>query len=376
MGGKGSWKITDYDRLLIIYTIFLVVALLYPFRFQCPTRSEANHAEWLSEENGVEFALVSEIRSKVPNDKFNNELISGDGLSIEVWASTGDYQQKGPARIVSYSFDPYFRNFTLGQEGSDLIFRLRTEETDLNGFPETTLKNVFLSPAPYHIVVTYDFHIERIYVNGRKRAEETLIRGRLSNWDSSYPLVFGNENTGNRPWHGSLFVVAIYKRPLSPLEVLKNYKAGRFYRPVEDDVRQVKDRPIALYLFNESGGSVIHDMSGYGLDIDLFIPEKVMIDEQKHVLEVYAPHPYDILDILENCLGFAIFGFLLTGYFRRKYHGLLMTIFLGLAIGVIFSFGSESIDYFLDTRTSSLLDALSRVSGIAFGISINIYTKD
>ena len=367
MGGKESREITDYDRLFIIYTLLLVGLLLYPFRFQNPIRSEANHAKLFSEENGVEFTPVSEIRSKTPNDNFNSELISGDGLAIEVWVATDDYQQKGQTRIVSYSFDPYFRNFTLGQKGSDLVVRLRTEETSLNGFPETTLKNVFLSTDPYHIVVTYDYQMERIYVNGRL-TEETSIRGRFLNWDPSYPLVFGNENTGNRPWRGSLFVVA------EP-EVLKNHKAGRFYRQGDDDVRQIKDGLIALYLFNENGGSVIHDKSGYGLDIDLIIPEKVRIDEQKHVLEVYAPDPQDIFDIMENCLGFAIFGFLLSGFLRTRCHGLTITVFLGFVIGVIFSFGSESIDYFLDAKTSSLLDALSRVSGIVFGMSIDIFTK-
>jgi hypothetical protein len=177
MGGKESWKIIDYDRLSIRYALLLVVILPYPFRFQLPIRSEANHAVWLSEENGVEFTPVSEIRSETPNDNLNNELISGDGFAIEVWMATDDYQRKGPARIVSYSFDLFLRNFTLGQEGNDLIVRLRTEETDLNGFPETTFKNVFLSDDPYHIVVTYDYHMERIYVNGRKLAEETLISG-------------------------------------------------------------------------------------------------------------------------------------------------------------------------------------------------------
>lgn len=80
--------------------------------------------------------------------------------------------------------------------------------------------------------------------------------------------------------------MAIYKRPLSPSEVLKNYKAGRFYRQGEDDLRLVENGLIALYLFNEYGGSVIHDKSGYGLDMDLFIPDNVIIDEQKHQMHI------------------------------------------------------------------------------------------
>jgi glycopeptide antibiotics resistance protein len=253
---------------------------------------------------------------------------------------------------------------------------LRTEETDLDGFPETTVKNIFRSSDPYHIVVTYDYKRERIYVNGRKLLEEPSIRGRFSNWNPSYPLLFGNENTGNRPWQGSLFLVAVYKRGLSAAEILRNYKAGRFYRPDEaDDDNHLKDGRIALYLFNENGGSVIHDKSGYGLDIDLLIPEKVIIDVQKHFLEVYTPGPQNILDIMQNVFAFTIFGFLLNSFLSTRCNSSTKKVLFGVIIGATFSVGSESIAYFLDTRTSSLLDSLSRFSGVAFGMSIGIYTK-
>lgn len=375
-GGDATIGSNNFDKYFITYTLLLVGILLYPYRFQYPIHTKENHAEWLSAENGIKFSTASEIRSKTRNDVFNSTLISGDGLSIEVWMATDDYQQKGPARIISYSFDPFFRNFTLEQEGRDLIFRLRTEETNLDGFPGTKLKNIFRSSDPYHVVVTYDYQRERIYINGRKLLEEPSIRGRFSNWDPSYPLLFGNENTGNRPWQGSIFLVAVYKQGLSAAEILRNYEAGRFYRPDEDDDnKHLKNGLIALYLFNEKGGSVIHDKSGYGLDIDLLIPDKVIVDDQKHFLEVYTPGPQNILDIMQNFIAFAIFGFLLNGFLRPRCHSVMRTFLFGIIIGAIFSFGSEAIEYYLDTRTSSLLDSLSRVSGVVFGMSIGIYTK-
>jgi VanZ family protein len=351
--------------------------LLYPYRFQYPIRTEANQAKLLPEANGIEFTGPSEIRSKSTNDGFNSTLISGDGLTIEVWMATDDYQQKGPARILSDSFDPYHRNFTLGQERRNLIVRLRTESSDQNGFPETTLANIFLSANPYHIVVTYDYQKMRIYINSREISQTSSYRGKFFNWDSSYPLIFGNENTGgSRPWNGRLFLVAFYKRPLSATEVLQNYRIGRFHRTDgfgED--RRVKDGVIALYSFNEEGGSVIHDNSGYGLDLDLVIPDNILIDDEQQFMKVYAPGPQNIADMLGNIFAFAIFGFLLNRYLRTRGHSSVRTVIWGVTIGVIFSFGSEFIAYFLEARSSSLLDSLSRVSGVALGISIDFYTK-
>jgi glycopeptide antibiotics resistance protein len=159
------------------------------------------------------------------------------------------------------------------------------------------------------------------------------------------------------------------------MEVLQNFERGRVQWFEDDSDRHVNDRPIALYLFKNNGDSIVHDKSGYGLGLDLLIPGKVTIDEQKHVLKIYAPHPGDILDILQNCAAFAIFAFFLNGFLSAKCHDSRMAVFWGVVIGAIFSFGSECIDYFLDTRTSSLSDALSRVLGVVLGISIGLYIK-
>jgi len=81
--------------------------------------------------------------------------------------ATSNTAQGGPARIVSLSADPDRRNFTLGQEGSDLVFRLRTPVTGENGMkPELIAPNVFPDTKPHHIVITYDGSNLVLYVDG------------------------------------------------------------------------------------------------------------------------------------------------------------------------------------------------------------------
>jgi hypothetical protein len=49
------------------------------------------------------------------------------------------------------------RNFTLGQQGSDLVVRLRTPETGVNGYPlEVAVPGVFSDDQPREILVSYD----------------------------------------------------------------------------------------------------------------------------------------------------------------------------------------------------------------------------
>ena len=53
-------------------------------------------------------------------------LVKRSQLTLLVRMQTNNLEQTGPARIVTYSLDPLSRNFTLGQIGNTLTFRLRT----------------------------------------------------------------------------------------------------------------------------------------------------------------------------------------------------------------------------------------------------------
>ena len=52
------------------------------------------------------------------------------------------------------------------------------------------------------------------------------IAGDASNWSGQCRLVLGNEVTGDRPWLGTLFLVAIYDRAIALDEVQRNFQAG------------------------------------------------------------------------------------------------------------------------------------------------------
>ena len=54
----------------------------------------------------------------------------------------------------------------------------------------------------------------------------TLQAGtRLSNWDSAYPLLIGNEQTGDRPWRGRVFALEITDAA-TPAASVRRFSAG------------------------------------------------------------------------------------------------------------------------------------------------------
>src|SRR6185436_7800262 len=75
--------------------------------------------------------------------------------------------QKGPARIVSFSIDPYHRNVDLGQEAEALTFRVRTPVTGLNGEDGYVESSRSLrAGAEMTVAGTYDGTVERLWVDG------------------------------------------------------------------------------------------------------------------------------------------------------------------------------------------------------------------
>ncbi|MBN2306142.1 MAG: hypothetical protein JXQ72_16785 [Anaerolineae bacterium] len=172
------------------------------------------------------------ITSVVPATKIVNSARNTNALTIEAWIAPASMSQTGPARIVTLSRDPYWRDFTLGQElfGTQSVsffeVRLRTTTRTQNGKPALVALQGALEPRLVHVVYTRDAAGTAIlYVDG---VENTvgIVDGNLSNWDAYYRLALANEMTGDRPWFGDYYLVAVYDRALTAAEVNQNLLAG------------------------------------------------------------------------------------------------------------------------------------------------------
>jgi hypothetical protein len=103
------------------------------------------------------------------------ELVSTNQLTLVVRMRTNNLEQNGPARIVTYSLDPVSRNFTLGQIGNTLTFRLRTPSSGLNGSePALYTGPVLTLGRSYLVTAVYDGRVSRLYVDGELMAQADL----------------------------------------------------------------------------------------------------------------------------------------------------------------------------------------------------------
>jgi hypothetical protein len=179
---------------------------------------------------GVQFIAGKAQGSTTASAKLYDLLTSTGEFSVEAWVAPANVTQDGPARIVSYSGGPMTRNFMLGQTLYDYDSLVRSSETDENGEPQlsTPAADEVLQATLQHVVMNYDpINGRQLYVNGELIDSVDAVPGGLLNeWDDTFALAIGSEVDNNNRWAGTIRLLAIHNRILTPEQVVQNFEVG------------------------------------------------------------------------------------------------------------------------------------------------------
>lgn len=188
------------------------IASLKPFDWEIPRRVP-NGAERAPE--GWRFATPGIVIAEPPHD-WLEAASAAETLAVSLTIRAQSTAQSGPARILTISRDAHMRNLMLAQENDDLVLRLRTGHTDLNGLlagePFARLEDV-LGGAGW---LSVDLQIRprelTVVLNGRPALSAALPPAVVRTWHPSFSLALGNEMTCDRPWLGEIRA-AVVKAP-------------------------------------------------------------------------------------------------------------------------------------------------------------------
>ena len=201
---------------LLAWAAFATALALSPYRFEWRCLICHNGAAIEPDRGALVFEAPGMARATVP-PAFVDRLIAAGTMTLEIELATAIPAQSGPARILSYSAGPYSRNVTIGQERDALIVRLRTGRADRNGKAhEIAVPGVFESGAARDIVVRLAGDGTEVIVDGATAIRAPSARADFASWDPGFDLFLGNESTGDRPWLGALYRVAMTARPDRP----------------------------------------------------------------------------------------------------------------------------------------------------------------
>jgi VanZ family protein len=203
--------------LLFLWCALAAALALRPFTFDWSCLVCRNGATTSEVAGQLAFPKEGIARTAVPAS-FIEGLRAAEGFEIEARFTPYNASQSGPARILSYSAGPRRWNLMLGQRGPDLILRIRTNKAAApGGMVQMVVPDVLVESRMIHVRATHDAGGTAIAVDGVEKLRVDGPRMDLAAWNSDFPLLIGNEATGNRAWLGSVARIAIRAGPGGPL---------------------------------------------------------------------------------------------------------------------------------------------------------------
>ncbi len=347
-------------KVLGVVCLLLVAGLLY-FGLS-PFHSPENQVHWPSEGNGLAFGWYGTLLS---SGTFKAEKIPAHSpCSFEIWFEPWNTWGGGALFVFYVPGKP--QQLSLRQYESDLSLQIDTVSGPwpprINGLE---VPKVFRQGKAMFVTVTSNGEQTSIYIDGALARPAAPFP--LSRRDFEGDLIVANSPMESNTWSGLIRGLAFYDQELTPGEVHQHYSTWTTKgRP---DISQ-SEHPLALYLFDERRGSIIHSQVAPGPD--LFMPRKFMVVDKiflRSILKGFEPDWGYCKDVLINIGGFIPFGFLVCAYLslagRIKKPG-FATIVLGFAISLLI----ESLQYFLPTRYSDITDITTNTLGTCLGVWI------
>ena len=168
---------------LVVWVVFVYWTVgFYPFRWSLPFKAYINAAQ-SSAEGRWQFSEPG-IAKTTAAPEWLAEAIKHSSLQVILEIKPAYQDQSGPARIFSISQNPYYQNVMIGQEGADLVLRLRTSQTSLSGMPSYQIADVFAHAEWQRLEVLIRPGELQIQINGAPCISTKLPARALLAWAS------------------------------------------------------------------------------------------------------------------------------------------------------------------------------------------------
>jgi VanZ family protein len=332
----------------------ILVAGLWPFH------APGNDVRWLSQGDGLAFGKYGSIVSTGP---FDTKARRADGsCSLEIWLEPKRVHSSGTI-LAFYQPESKVSSFTLRQSLGDLVLRRASQnESGQLGERKIYVDDIFRNQKSVLVTISSNESGTMVFADGvfvRKFEHFTF-----SSHDLTGRLIVGNSPVTTDDWRGQLKGLAFYDRALTPDQISQHF--ANWINGRHSDLEK-GDGAIALYLFNEGNGDVVHNQVDSGTD--LLIPRRFFV-----LHEQFLERPWDEFrpdrnywkDVVINVAGFIPLGFFFYAYFslvRSADHVAAVTIAFGFAVSLTI----EVLQAFLPTRDSGMTDLITNTLGTALG---------
>jgi len=336
----------------------ILVAGLWPFH------APRNDVTWQGRTNGVLFGKHGTILSEGAFTTFG----SGADLSwtLEMWMQPNFHHREetflsvySPERPTLFRMYRFRKGIVLQGEEWGEHKRSTTAEAYIG--------DILREGGASFITITSGMNGTTVYLDGV--AFEQRPDFRLSAKSFNGQLVVGNSTIESDSWSGFFRGLAIYDHALTHADASRHFMS--WTRQGRPDIHE-SDRNVALYLFDEHQGNVVHNRANSGPN--LTIPERYVILHEKFLDtpqdEFRADWGY-LKNVLINVGGFVPLGFFFFAYWsatRQSKAVAIATVILGFMVSLSIEVGQA----YLPTRDSGVTDLITNTLGTYLGVALYV----
>ena len=353
--GKSAIEMKILSVLCIFVFCGILVAGLWPFHR--PT----NQVTWLSNADGLLLGRHGTVVGSGPSKTSSSQ--DEMSASIEIWLQPRLVDDS--STILAFYTPEHAIQFSLHQSEADLVLQKGSQNQHIHAKSATVVyvDEVFRERQLVFITITSGRQGSAIYVNGA--LARTSPQFRLSSNAFIGQLVLGTSPVVNDSWSGQLRGLAFYNQELNAAQVSEHFESWTIKGQPD---RSHDKKLLALYLFDEHRGSIVHDRSDSG--INLQIPERYLILHEKFLeppwKEFYVGWSY-WKNVGINIGGFIPLGFFFCAYLtmaKQTSGPALVTVLIGAGTSLTI----EVLQAYLPTRDSGITDLFTNTMGTGLGV--------
>jgi hypothetical protein len=325
-----------------------------------PFHSPSNQVAWLPGRNGITFGSSATVLSDGNVTASSSE---SEAVSLEIWAQPHPWLRS--ATLLALYDRPDQLRIRQSSTTLRLQFDLRTESS-FAGFAKLDVDEIFRRAKPAFISITSGARGTMVYVDGvlsnqnpTLRIPKNLLQGRL---------ILGDSAIEPDSWRGQIFGLALYQSELSQHQTAKHFRTWtRGGKPELDP----QERNIALYLFDERAGDVVHNRVQQRFDLNIppryQVVDKIFLDPFWQEFEMTGSY---WAAVLKNIVGFIPLGFCF--YSTLLVHRVNRAALVTVACGTFVSITIEVLQWFLPTRDSGTTDIFTNTLGTWAGVQLHL----
>lgn len=331
----------------------ILVAGLWPFH------QPENQVSWSQGSDGLSFGRYGIVTSSSTLKTARSQ--AEEACSIEMWLQPRPIHNNNT--ILTFYTPENPRQFSLSKWETGFVLRREVR----NARHEVSVHEAFVADAfrdrkSVFISIAADGHKSMVYVDGIPVTPNRDFV--FSAKDLTGQLVIGTSPVSSNGWYGQLLGLAVYRRNLTPAQVLRDYEV--WTKDKHPEVA-VNESSVAVYRFNEHRGEIVHNLVSRGPN--LYIPQHFVLLDQPMLQSPWTEFRWTWgywLDVIINIAGFVPLGFFFYAYLLER-HG-RVAVMTTVLIGAATSLTIELLQAYLPTRNSGLTDLFTNTTGTYFGV--------